>query len=109
MYIYFHNTGKTSLNIELDCFYTRANMCVLRLHKQKPFNIMCKGVCLYITARNANDQNNLKSTNSDKYLNTINNRVVKTAYIIGVVVHKIVCLFCFKFKFNLNKSSIFYV
>lgn len=59
MYMYFHNTGKPSLNIELDCFYTRANMCVLRLHTQQPFNIMCKGVCLYITARNANDQNNI--------------------------------------------------
>lgn len=56
-------------------------MCVLKLHTQKPFNIMCKyrcmGGCLYKTAGNANDQNNFKSTDTDKYLNTINNRVVK--------------------------------
>lgn len=37
----------------------------------------CMGGCLYKTARNANDQNNFKSTDTDKYLNTINNRVVK--------------------------------
>lgn len=39
-------------------------MCVLRLHIQTPFNMMCTevlhGVCLYKAALNANDQNSLK-------------------------------------------------
>lgn len=48
--MYFHNTGYTSLNIKLGWFYMRATMCILRLHTQTPFNIMCNTevlVCVY--------------------------------------------------------------